>query len=588
MPLRQVIVTFVGHIDHGKSSILDKIRDTAIVASEAGGITQAIGASIIPQSTIKKICNHLLNFFKMEIKIQGILAIDTPGHAAFSNIRKRGGNLADIAVLVIDINEGIKPQTLECIDILKQYKTPFVIALNKIDLLPLWSSKPSLILLDNIKGQNENTMLLLEKRLYDIVGKLSELSFSAERFDRVEDFTKQVAIIPLSAKTGEGLPELLMVITGLSQRFLENDLRVDIKGYAKGVVLEVKEEKGLGICVDAIIYDGSLKRNDVIVIGTLDEPLVTKVKTLLEPTPLSEMRDKKAKFILVNEVKAATGVKISAPELDKVVAGMPLRSCSMNNVLNVKEEIKEEVEEVLIDTDKKGIVIKADTLGSLEAIAKILKEKNIEIKKASIGNIIKKDISDAEANYEKDPLECVILGFNVALMPEVKVPQNVKVICNNIIYQLIEDFEKWKEEEMKKLEAKEIQFIHRPCKIQIMKGYVFRQNNPAIVGVDVLAGTLKVGTPLMKNEGIPITEAKSIQQEQENIDKAEKGKQVAVSMPNVTIGRQLHEENILYSAIPEEHFKKFKKFKKYLTQDEIEILKEIAEIMRKDNPMWGV
>jgi translation initiation factor 5B len=267
---------------------------------------------------------------------------------------------------------------------------------------------------------------------------------------------------------------------------------------------------------------------------------------------------------------------------------MPLISCLSDEVEKVKEEIKREVGEVIIETDKQGIVIKADSLGSLEALIKILKEKNIEVKKASIGNISKKDISDAETNYEKDPLQTVVLGFNVELMSDVKVPQNVKVLHHNIIYKLIEDFEKWQADAKKQLEAKEIEGLYRPCKIQIMKGYIFRQSNPAVVGVDVLAGTLRVGTHLMKKDGTIMTEAKSIQQEQENIDKAEKGKQVAISLPNITIGRQLHEEDILYSAIPEEHFKKFKEFKKYLSQEEIGILKEIAEIMRKHNPMWGV
>ena len=585
--LRQLIISVLGNVDAGKTQLLDTIRNTAIVKTEPGKITQKIGCSIITIETIKKICGKLLETVKLQIKIPGFVIIDTPGHAAFTNLRKRGGNLADVAILVIDINEGLKPQTVECIDILKQYKTPFVVALNKIDLLPSWQSNSNINLLENIKKQNENAMLLTEKKLYEIVGKLSELGFNAERFDRVEDYTKQIAIIPVSAKTKEGLAELFMVITGLSQKFLEESLKIDVKGNAKGTVLEVKEEKGLGTTIDVILYDGNLKQNDVIVIGSLNEPIITKVKALFEPVPLTEMRDKKAKFKSVKEVSAATGVKISAPELGNVVAGMPLRSCLPNEVEKVKKEIKQEVEEVIIETDKQGIVIKGDSLGSLEALLKILREKNIEIKKASIGSISKKDISDAESNFEKAPLQSVVLGFNVELMPEVKTV-NAKVLCNNIIYKLIEDFEKWQEQERKRIEAKEIEYLHRPCKIQIMKGYVFRQNNPAIVGVDILSGTLKVGTPLMKKDGIAITEAKSIQLEQENIEKAEKGKQVAVSLPNVTVGRQINEEDILYSAIPEEHFRKLKEFKKYLSQEEILILKEIAEIMRKNNAMWGI
>ena len=586
--LRQLIITVMGNVDSGKTQLLDTIRNTSIVESEPGRITQAIGCSLVEIGTIKKICGQLMEKTQMELKIPGFIILDTPGHASFTSLRKRGGNLADIAILVVDVNDGIKPQTLECIDILRQYKTPFIIALNKIDLLSGWKNNQNMQLLENIKKQNEQTNLLLEKRLYEVVGKLSELGLNADRFDRVEDYTKQLAIIPVSAKTAEGLPELLMVLTGLSQKFLENDLEYNVDGNAKGTVLEVKEEKGLGTTIDVILYDGTLRQNDIIVIGSLNEPVVTKVKVLFEPKPSSEMRDKKTKYDSVKEVLAATGVKISAPELDKVVAGMPLRSCALDEVDAVKIEIQKEVEEVLVETDQQGVVIKADSLGSLEAITKLLKERNIEIKKASIGNISKKDISDAEINFEKDPLKSAVLGFNVSLMQDVKAPATVKVIAHNVIYTLIEEFEKWQGEQKKLMESKEMEFLIRPCKIQLLKGYVFRQNNPAVVGVEVMAGTLRAGVQLMKKDGSPLTEAKSMQQEQETVQSAAKGKQVAVSFPNVTVGRQIKEGDILYSIIPELHFKKFKEMKKLIDAEEIEVLKEIAEIMRKSNPMWGV
>ncbi len=429
--LRQIIVTFLGHIDTGKTSLQDYIRHSSIAKSEAGLITQHIGCSNIPLGTIKKLCGKLLDTLKLKFTIPGILFVDSPGHAAFTNLRRRGGNLADIAVLVIDINEGFMPQTLECIDILKQYKTPFIIALNKIDLLPGFQNRNS-FLIQTIQSQPESIQQILDKKLYELVGKLSELGFNSERFDRVEDYTKQIAIVPTSAKTGDGIPELLMVLTGLAQKFMEQKLNVNVEGNARGTVLEIKEEKGFGKTIDAIIYDGNLKKNDTIVIGTLEEPIVTKVKALLEPAALADMRDKKAKFSNVKQVSAACGVKIFAPELENVVAGMPLRSCSANEVEKVKKEIKKEIKEVIIETDLQGIVIKADSLGSLEALIKLLKEKNITVKKASIGNISKKDISDASINYEKDPLHSVILGFNVDLMTDVKL-KNVKVITNNII-----------------------------------------------------------------------------------------------------------------------------------------------------------
>jgi len=578
--IRSPICTVVGHVDHGKSSILDSIRHSNIVAKEAGKITQAIGASIIPISTIKNICGQLLNTLKIKLTIPGLLFIDTPGHAAFTNIRKRGGNLADIAVLVIDINEGFKPQTQECIEILKTYKTPFIVAANKIDLISGYRSGKGNIL-ETIKKNSQEVQDKIDSKIYGLVGKLSENNINSERFDRVEDYTKQVTIVPVSAKTGEGIPELLMLITGLAQKFLEKCLECNAQGDAKGTILEVKEEKGLGKTLDVIMYDGTLKVNNIIVIGGIEKPITAKVRALFQPAPLAEMRDKSTKFKSVKEVHAATGIKISAPDIDEVIAGMPLRSGK--DIEKLKKEVQKEVEEVLIETSKEGIIIKADSLGSLEALVRLLKERNISIRKASIGDINKKDVN--EAKCDKEIKNCLILGFNVKKNPEVK--DEIKIITNDVIYKLIEDLEKYKEEIEKKGEKAQLDLLAKPCKMQIMPGYIFRQSNPAVCGVNILEGTLKVGIKLMKN-GKQLTEVKEIQYEKESISEAKKGKQVAISMPKVTIGRQVDENDMLYSDIPEKDFRKLKELKKYLSSGEIELLKEIAEIKRKENPMWGV
>ena len=582
--IRSPICTVAGHVDHGKSSILDFIRKSNIVSKEAGAITQAIGASIVPLDIIKKICGDLLKSLNLEFTIPGLLFLDTPGHAAFSNIRKRGGNLADIAILVIDINEGIKPQTEEVLQIFKQYKTPFIIAANKIDLLSGWKSenKP---LISVINGLPDNVKYLLDEKVYEIVGKLSEMGIQADRFDRVDDYTKQIAIIPTSAKKGDGIPELLMVLAGLAQKYLEKSLETNAEGEAKGTVIEVKEEKGLGTTLDVVLYDGTLKVNDTIVIGGLNGAVVTKVKSLLEPSALAEMRDKKTKFRPVKEVKAAIGVKIAAQEIEDVVAGMPL--VSAKDVEKAKEEVQKAVEEVIIETDTQGIIVKADSLGSLEALVKLLKDKDVAIKKASIGNISKKDLIDADANNEKNPMNAIVLGFNVADISGVCM-DNVKVVTNDVIYKLIEDFEKWQEERKKELECKELDDCVKPCKIELLKGYVFRQSNPAVVGIHVVEGTLFSGTPLMNSDGKLITEVKGIQADQESVEKAEKNKQVAVSLPGVMVGRQIKEGDILYSAISEEQFRKYKQFKEQVSKEDIALLKEIAELMRKNNSMWGI
>lgn len=583
MATRSPVCSVVGHVDHGKSSILDYIRSSNIVSKEAGAITQAIGASIIPVSTIKDICGPLLQKLNREITIPGLLFIDTPGHAAFTTLRKRGGNLADIAIVVIDINEGVMPQTEESIQILRSYKTPFVIALNKIDLVHGFIIHKNMGLVDMISNQTEEVRTRIDTKLYSIVGKIHEkFAFSSDRFDRVSDYTKNIVMVPCSAKTGAGIPELLMMLIGLAQKYLEENLKLDVDGYAKGTILEVKDEKGLGITMDAIIYDGTLNVGDTIVLGSMGEPIVTKVKALFEPDALSEMRDKKSKFRSVKNVVAATGVKISAKDIDNVIAGMPIRSAG-SNLSEVVDGVRKEVQEVLIETDEKGIICKADSLGSLEAMVKLLRENGIPIRKALVGNINKKDITDAESSMETEPLFSAVVGFNVS----VEASGNAKVITANIVYKLLDELKEWQEKSKKDIKAKEIENLTTPCKIELLKGYTFRQSNPAVVGVEVLAGKLKSGTQLMKN-GKVVATAKALQSENKSIPDAEKGKQIAISCPDATMCRQIDEGDILYSMITEDEFRKFKEFKEYLDEGTKMVLKEIAEIMRRENPVWGV
>ena len=566
--LRQPIVSLLGNIDSGKSSIIEKVKGISITKSEAGGITQAIASFNVSIEVIQKICGSLLS--TKSITLPGLVFIDLPGHAAFSNLRKRGGTLADIAIVVIDINEGILPQTIESIEILKEAKTPFIVALNKIDLINAWQKKSD-SLIQNIKSQPESVQQNLDNKIYELVGKFYELGFNAERYDRVEDFTKTIALVPCSAKSEEGLPELLMMLVGLAQKFLETTLETDTESQGQGTILEVKEEKGLGKTLNVIIYDGKIKLNDQIVIGSLTEPIVTKIKAILVP------ENKSLKNI--KEATAAIGVKIITPSSEDIIPGMPIKVAN-ENLESIKEEIQKEVQETTLEIDEEGIITKANSLGSLEALIHLLKEKNIKIKRASIGEISKKDV--AEASSESNPLNKVILGFMVKKPLQADIP----IITNEVIYKLIEDFEAWKTETSLELEKESLKDIIRPCKFKILSGCIFRVNNPAIVGVEILGGILKPNTPIMKDKYL--TDIKGIQLEGKNIEQAEKGKQVAISMPNITAGRQINEEDMLYTDLKESDFRTLKKLKKYLNGDEIEILKEISEIKRKENPMWGV
>ena len=585
MSLRSPIVTVLGHVDHGKSSILDAIRGSNIVAGEAGAITQAIGASVIPVHTIKQRLGSLLDVMKLDLTIPGLLFIDTPGHAAFTSLRSRGGNLADIAILVVDINEGFKPQTLEAVGILRNAKTPFVIAANKVDLVRGLVPRKG-PLLSQLSEQPEQVVTELDTKLYELVGTLYDrFELQADRFDRISDFTKQVGIVPCSAKTGLGLQELLMVLTGLAQRYLENSLAVDVSGPGKGVILEVKEERGLGKTIDVILYDGVLKAGDTIVYGTLDEPKQTKVRGLFEPAPNVEMRDRKGKFRSVKQALAATGVKISAPDLEGAAAGMPVHVVDPKAVQAGIDEVAQQINDVQIETEQEGVIIKADTLGSLEAMITLLREHHVPIRRATVGQISKRDLSDAESNVEKHPLFAAILGFNIT---PVESTGKVAVIVDDVIYKLLERFEEWQSSVKKSQEAKELDNLVRPCKVEVLQNTIFRQSNPCIVGVEVLKGSLRTGMPLMRADGATLTFVKSIQADKDSLSVAERGRQVAISLPNVTAGRHLDELDFLLSDIPEDDFRRLKRLVEHLSSDEKEVLKEVAQIKREHNPVWGV
>lgn len=582
MRIRQPIVSVLGHVDHGKTTLLDMIRGSTVASREAGRITQHIGATEVPIEAVIEICGDMLQ--KTALKVPGLLFIDTPGHHSFTTLRARGGALADLAVLMIDIREGIKPQTEESIGILKRYKTPFVIAANKIDRIPGWQSKKKRNFNQAFQSQPEFVKANLDDMIYKLIGRFHNLGFSTERFDRIEDFQKNVAIVPISASFGEGISELLMILIGLAQRYLEKVLKTE-EGPAEGTVLEVKEERGLGTTIDVIIYKGTLKKGDTVVIGTTKEPIVTKVKALLRPKPLDEIRDPREQFGSSEEVSAASGVKVLAQNLESVLAGAQIR-VTRKDLENVIAQIKAD-SKLDVETADEGIIVKADAVGSLEAIIYELKEADIPIKSAEIGDVSRRDV--VEASTLSSPLFKVIFAFNVNVLPNAKeelVSSQATILENSVIYQLMEDYKAWAEIKKGELEKEARMSITHPGSFKILPDYVFRVSKPAIVGVRVLVGRIRPGQSVLKPDGRVIGKIKSVQQEGKGLKEAISGEEVAVSIEGVTVGRQFDVEDILYIDIPESHAKLLNAAE--LSVDEQELLKKVFDIKRKEEPFWGM
>ncbi|MDD5111626.1 MAG: translation initiation factor IF-2 [Candidatus Altiarchaeota archaeon] len=568
---REPIISVLGHVDHGKTSFLDYLRGSVVAKREAGGITQHIGATDVPFEVVQAICGSLLNNVKVTIPIRGLLFIDTPGHEAFTTLRKRGGSVADLAVLIVDINEGVQPQTVESIQIMRQYKTPFVVAATKVDRINGWRTKfPLAEQLERVRDD-------FNKKFYTLVAQLSEQGFDSDLYSNIKDFTKEVAIVPVSGITGEGVPELLLMLVGLSQQFLKEELSIEVKSPGKGTILEVKEERGLGTTIDVILYDGIIKRGDSIVVGARGKPIITKVKALLRPHSLDEMRDPKEKFKNVNEVYAAFGVKIAAPGLENALAGAPVYVGGPE----LAELVQSEMGEIEFARDIVGVVVKADTLGSLEALVKVLGDAEIPIRKGAIGKVVKQDVIEASTVRQASKYFGVIIAFNTAVMEESEdyaYANDIKIFQSKIIYQLLDDYRKWAAEQKELDKRKREKESTKPAKFRILPGFVFRQSKPAIVGIEVLAGKLGVNSRLMREDGKVAGRVKGIQLEKENITEAEAGSKVAVSIDDVTIGRQLSENDTVYTFIPLDEIAKLKP--EDLSEEETALIKEIKRIQK--------
>jgi translation initiation factor 5B len=589
--IRSPIGVILGHVDSGKTSLLDKVRGTAVQSREAAGITQHVGASFFPSETIVEVCGSLMKDTKIKLNIPGVLIVDTPGHAAFMNLRKRGASVADIAILVVDVTRGFQAQTYESLDILRARKTPFIIAANKIDRISAWNSNLDATFSETYNKQIPKAREDMDNRIYEIMGELSEMKMMGDRYDKVKDFTKEVAIVPTSAKTGEGISDLFLVLSGLTQQFMMEKLEYSA-GPGIGTVLEVKDEEGLGTTVDVILYDGVIRKTDQVIIGGREKPALIKIRALLEPKDLDEMRDPKDKFKGVDKIYASAGVKLVAPGLDIALAGAPIRVAPPGKEDEVYAEVESELESFRIETKTNGIILKVDTLGSLEAIVDMIKEKNIPIQKADVGDVNKKDVIDAAIVAEKTPEFAAILCFNSNVLPdaqeEIEV-NDIKVFSNNVIYNLIDDYERWMLDTKEAIKVESLKDLMMPGKIEILPNHTFRSSKPAIVGIEVLGGIIHPKLMLIRGDNRRVGRIHQIQDSQESVQEATKGKQVAISIRGPTVGRQIKEGDVLYIDVPERHaVMLMKKYRDMITNDDAKILEELASIKRENvSKYWG-
>ena len=565
--LRSPILCVLGHVDTGKTKLLDKIRRTNVQDGEAGGITQQIGATYMPMDQIKIKTQELNKDLKLELKVPGLLVIDTPGHESFTNLRSRGSGLCDIAILVVDIMHGLEPQTIESINLLRSRKTPFIVALNKVDRLYDWKVCKNSPIRKALAAQKKYVIEEFENRSSKILGELMEQGLNAALYYDNDDYRRVVSVVPTSAMTGEGVPDLLLLAVQLTQELMTKKIM-----YSKAfecTCLEVKAVEGLGTTIDVILINGLITNQDYIVVCGTRGPIVTKVRALLTPRAMRELRVKND-YEKHKQIKAAMGIKISAQNLDTAVAGtnvLVYREKEGDNLEELKMTVQEELESMLsrVSVDGRGVYVQASTLGALEALLEFLKVSKIPVSAVSIGPVFKKDVMRASVMLEHKVEYATILAFDVKVDKDataLALELGVKIMTAEIIYHLFDQFTAYMDDLKAKRRAEAAGEAVFPCILAIKPDCIFMKKSPIVLGCDVVEGILKVGTPFciptIKNEeGEPMIIGKvaSIEKDHQEMNLVKAGNSVAVKFEptaesmHIAYGRHFDHNNALYSKL---------------------------------------
>ncbi|KAF3202958.1 hypothetical protein TWF192_008384 [Orbilia oligospora] len=590
--LRSPICCILGHVDTGKTKLLDKIRQTNVQEGEAGGITQQIGATYFPVEAIKQKTEVVNQDGSLEFNVPGLLVIDTPGHESFTNLRSRGSSLCNIAILVVDIMHGLEPQTIESIRLLRGRKTPFIVALNKIDRLYGWKEVPNNGFQDSLAKQSKAVQNEFKDRLAQTKLAFAEQSLNAELFYENKNMSKYVSLVPTSAHTGEGIPDMLKLLITLTQQRMAEKLMY--LSELECTVLEVKVIEGLGTTIDVVLSNGVLREGDRIVLCGLNGAIATTVRALLTPQPLRELRVKSS-YVHHKEVKAALGVKIAANDLENAIAGSRLLVVGPDDdEEDLCEEVMSDLEGLLNKVEKsgKGVCVQASTLGSLEALLDFLSVSKIPVMSISIGPVYKRDVMRAGTMLEKNKEFAVMLCFDVKVDKEAQAYADevgVKLFTADIIYHLFDSFTAYQKDllEQKRKETADLAVF--PCVLRIVQ--VFHQRDPIVVGIDVVEGSLRIGTPIAVakpgSEPVVLGRVTSIELNHKAVPIAKKtSPSVAVKIEasnQPILGRHWEETDTLYSQISRKSIDTLKNhFREEVAKEDWALIVQLKKVFKID------
>jgi len=546
--LKAPICCIVGHVDAGKTSLLDKLRNTNIQEKEVGGITQHIGSTFFPIQTIENSCSSIKGKFEVICNIPGILMIDTPGHSEFQSLRDVGTSICDLGILIIDIEESIQEQTKEAIKLLKEKKIPFVVAVTKLDKLYGWKTTKSSNLREALKEQSKDMSMMLMAKLEDIKYDLSKEDINAEFYFKNSNPKQIYSIVPVSSKTGEGIADLLALLVYTAQNWMLK--KILYQDTVSCTIMESKYDKHNGYTIDVILNNGTINVGDKFVVSTITGPNICTVRNLLIPSALTQL-GKKTNWDYKDSVRASIGCKIIGSNLDGAYPGthlFPIKtngasaSAGASTEADAINNANQEINAVWKSYDfiSPGIFIGTQTFGELDAGYSIFQKAGINIAGAYIGEPSNKFIDLILMKTEVDtlPENRIYLyfgAFNNTDVFEYAKKNNITLLSSEVIYKLVELYKIEKEKIIKARQNTTNNNAIFPVEMVILKQYIFMKggSDHLMFGVKIKKGTLYKNTPIcIPEKNVHLGKVLNIQFEHKEKEKGEEGQEICIRLDN--------------------------------------------------------
>lgn len=563
--LKAPICCIVGHVDAGKTSLLDKLRNTNIQEKEVGGITQHIGSTFFPIQTIENSCSSIKGKFEVICNIPGILMIDTPGHSEFQSLRNVGTSICDLGILIIDIEESIQEQTKEAIKLLKEKKIPFVVAVTKLDKLYGWKTTKSSNLRDALKEQSKDMSMMLMAKLEDIKYDLSKEDINAEFYFKNSNPKQIYSIVPVSSKTGEGIADLLALLVYTAQNWMLK--KILYQDTVSCTIMESKYDKHNGYTIDVILNNGTINVGDKFVVSTITGPNICTVRNLLIPSALTQL-GKKTNWDYKDSVRASIGCKIIGSNLDGAYPGthlFPIKtsgdSADASTEADAINNANQEINAVWKSYNfiSPGVFIGTQTFGELDASYSIFQKAGINVAGAYIGEPSNKFIDLILMKTETDtlPENRIYLyfgAFNNTDVFEYAKKNNIILLSSEVIYKLVELYKIEKEKIIKARQNTNNNAIF-PVEMVILKQYIFMKGGSEhlMFGVKIKKGTLYKNTPIcIPEKNVLLGKVLNIQFEHKEKEKGEEGQEICIRLDNpnqLIINRQFDVNDKLIACL---------------------------------------